>query len=136
MRWIQEKRLELQKIIDTINGCGTTNNQTGFTLKSKNGVVWAKSKTGKKWGQAFEEDSRFYCVIDFPVDSYELKELVERIGLNKRKKDEQVSGLCLRRDTPFDSVQIAIYEEEATTYSFNNDAFIDFVNEVALKVRA
>ena len=66
LTWIKEKRKELQRIIDNINGCYTTNNKTGFSLNSKNGVVWAQTSRGKKWGQAFEGDGRFYVAIDFP----------------------------------------------------------------------
>ncbi|WP_332632549.1 hypothetical protein [Halalkalibacter flavus] len=79
MKWIKEKRSELQSIVNKINGCVTTNNETGFTFKAIDGVIWANTKRGKKWGQAFEEDQRFYVAIDFPVGSFELKELSERI---------------------------------------------------------
>ncbi|MRH41570.1 hypothetical protein GH741_02645 [Aquibacillus halophilus] len=134
MQWIKDRRLELQRIIDSINSCYTTNNKTGFTLNSTNGVIWAKTRRSKKWGQAFEDDFRFYVAIDFPEGSYELDELIERIGLNVKEEDEQVSGIRLRKDSPFDSVRIAVYEDMSATYSFDNKEFIDFVNEVASKV--
>ncbi|MBS4176925.1 hypothetical protein [Lederbergia citrea] len=134
MKWINEKRVELQSIIDSINGCYTTNNRTGFTFNSGNGVIWEETGRGKKWGKAFEEDNRFYAVIDFPTGSYKINELVERINLDEREEDEQVSGIRLRKDKPFDSVQIAIYDDGSTKYSFNNKAFFNFANEVASKV--
>lgn len=135
MSWIKEKREELQRIIDNINGCYTTNNKTGFTLNSKSGVVWAQTSRGKKWGQAFEEEGRFYVAIDFPEGCYDLKELTARIGLGERAEDEQVSGIRLRRDKPFDSVRIAIYEDSSNAYNFSNSSFIEFINEVASGVR-
>ncbi|WP_332632550.1 hypothetical protein [Halalkalibacter flavus] len=46
-----------------------------------------------------------------------------------------MSGIRLRRDHPFDSVRIAIYEDRSNTYSFNNEIFIDLVKEIATKVK-
>jgi ABC-type oligopeptide transport system substrate-binding subunit len=46
----------------------------------------------------------------------------------------QESGIRLRNDNPFDSVQISIFDDRSTSYSFYNEGFIDFVNEVASKV--
>lgn len=133
MKWISEKRVELQSVIDSINGCYTSNNRTGFTFKTGNGVIWAETRRKKKWGQAFEENFRFYAVIDFPTGSYKFSELVERLELDEREEDEQASGIRLRTGNPFDSVQIAIYED-ATSYSFTNEIFIKFVDEVVSKV--
>lgn len=134
MKWIKEKRVELQRIIDNINECYTTNNRNGFTFNCSNGVIWSETRRGKKWGKAFEEGKRFYAIIDLPPGSYEIDELVTRIKLNERKVDEQVSGIRLRKDKLYDSVQISIYNDRATTYSFNNEEFINFVNEVASRV--
>jgi len=133
LNWINEKRVELQNVIDSINGCFTSNNRMGFTFNLGSGVIWSETRRGKKWGQAFEEDIRFYAVIDFPTGSYKVNELVERINLYEREKDEQISGIRLRIDKPFDSVQIAIYDDSAS-YSFFNETFSNFVNEVASKV--
>ena len=132
MNYIKERRIELQTILGNTSGCYTTDNISGFTLKSKTGVTW--SKTGKKWGQAFEEDLRFHIAIDFPEGSYQLKELTELIGLKEREEGAQVSGILLRRDKPFDSVRISIYKDKLNTYTFRNETFIRFINEVALKV--
>lgn len=106
----------------------------GFTFNSRTGVIWSETRRGKKWGKAFEEGKRFYAIIDLPPGSYEIDELFTRIKLNERKEDEQVSGIRLRKDKLYDSVQISIYNDRATTYSFNNEEFINFVYEVASRV--
>jgi hypothetical protein len=46
---------QLQRIIDSINECYTTNNRNGFTFNSNTGVIWSETRKEKRWGKAFEE---------------------------------------------------------------------------------
>ena len=135
MNFIKKRRTELQNIINQIDGCCTSDNKTGFTLYSESGVKWATSMKGKKWGQAFEEKARFYAVIDFPEGNYKLKELIERIGLPEREEDEAKSGIRIRRDSPFDSVQIALYHDTFTNFTFDGKIFKDFLGEAVAIIK-
>lgn len=131
---IREKNLEFQKvftsfpncIVETVNG-----NENKWKVLSSIGLTWKEKSS--RFGYIHEGKKILRIDIDYPVNSFSEKELVDYTGLPLKRNLHKSSISHINptiNGSQYDTIRLILYSDKLKNYNFNSEKFKLFLDEI------